>query len=842
MSNQTLRYGRRALGVIWVSCLAALAALVPGAAAATLPAGFQDSSVISGLTTPTSVRFSPDGRVFVAEKSGLIKVYSSLSDPTPTTFADMRAQVYDYWDHGLLGLALDPNFPQQPYVYALYSYDAPIGGTAPVWHDQCPDPPGANSDGCVSSGRLVRLTASGDVSAGPPQVLIEDWCAQFTTHSVGDLVFGPDGDLYVSGGDGAGWLGPDYGQAGSPRNPCGDPPAKVGELQTPPTAEGGALRSQDLRTTGDPTGLDGSILRVNPATGAALPTNPLAASSDANARRIVAYGLRNPFRFAFRPGTGEIWLGDVGMDDWEEIDRLQDPLSAPVENFGWPCYEGNGHQPGYDNADLNLCESLYTQPGDVTAPYFTYPHSGKVVDGESCPSGGSSISGMTFYPGGSYPDAYDGALFFADYSRACIWAMPTNGGSLPDPDSRLTFDAGAPGPVDLELGPGGDLFYASLNGEVHRIQYVAGNQAPAADAKADPTSGPAPLSVDFDARGSSDPEHDPISFAWDLDGDGQFDDSTSATPTSTYAAGTHTASVKVTDSHGASSTASVTIVSGDSPPTATIDAPTAALAWKVGDRIQYTGSGQDQQDGTLAPSQFSWTVDINHCPSNCHVHHLQSTDGSRSGEFFAPDHEFPTFLTLRLTVTDSSGLTDSDEVRLDPRTAQLRVDSGPSGLTLGLDNQVAPAPLTKTVVMGSKHLLSAPGTQSANGGYSFQGWSDGGAQSHEVVINADSTLVASYAPRSAGVLGLASFNTRIGRGPKHRTHDNTPRFRFFSVPRGEASGFSCRVDRGSWFACSSPLTLQRLSPGRHLFRVRGVDLRGGADPSAAKRRFRVLPG
>src|SRR4051812_12988119 len=154
--------------------LLALAASAPGAAAATLPSGFQDSAVISGLDTPTSVRFSPDGRVFVAEKSGLIKVYSSLSDPTPTTFADLRTQVYDYWDRGLLGLALDPDFPQQPYVYALYSYDAPIGGTAPVWNDQCPDPPGANGDGCVGSGRLVRLTASGDVAAGPPQVLIED--------------------------------------------------------------------------------------------------------------------------------------------------------------------------------------------------------------------------------------------------------------------------------------------------------------------------------------------------------------------------------------------------------------------------------------------------------------------------------------------------------------------------------------------------------------------------------------------------------------------------------------------------------------------------------------------
>ena len=91
---------------------------------------------------------------------------------------------------------------------------------------------------------------------------------------------------------------------------------------TPPTAEGGALRSQDIRTTGDPTGLDGAILRVDPDTGAAMPGNPNAGSADPNARRIVAYGLRNPFRITVRPGTNEVWAGDVGWNTWEEINRV----------------------------------------------------------------------------------------------------------------------------------------------------------------------------------------------------------------------------------------------------------------------------------------------------------------------------------------------------------------------------------------------------------------------------------------------------------------------------------------------------------------------------------------
>jgi hypothetical protein len=88
---------------------------------------------------------------------------------------------------------------------------------------------------------------------------------------------------------------------------------------TPPTAQGGALRSQDLRTTGDPTSLDGAILRVNPDTGAASAGNPNAASSDLNARRIVAHGLRNPFRITVRPGTNEVFIGDVGWNTWEEV-------------------------------------------------------------------------------------------------------------------------------------------------------------------------------------------------------------------------------------------------------------------------------------------------------------------------------------------------------------------------------------------------------------------------------------------------------------------------------------------------------------------------------------------
>src|SRR5918995_5066133 len=127
------------------------------AGAATLPPGFSENVAFSGLTNPTVIRFAPDGRVFIAEKSGLIKVFSSLQDTTPTTFADLRTQVHNFWDRGLLGMALHPDFPATPSVYVLYAHDAAIGGTAPRWgspgttSDACPNPPGATGDGCVIS-------------------------------------------------------------------------------------------------------------------------------------------------------------------------------------------------------------------------------------------------------------------------------------------------------------------------------------------------------------------------------------------------------------------------------------------------------------------------------------------------------------------------------------------------------------------------------------------------------------------------------------------------------------------------------------------------------------------
>ena len=162
-------------------------ATAPSPATAALPPGFKDSVVISGRTNPTSINFAPDGRIFITEKSGKIWLYQSLTDSSPTLFADLSGNVDDYWDRGLLGLAVPPGFPTDNHIYVLYTYDAPINGTSPVWSDACPTPPGPTTDGCLVSGRLSQLSVSGNVSTGE-HVLINDWCQQFPSHSIGTLM------------------------------------------------------------------------------------------------------------------------------------------------------------------------------------------------------------------------------------------------------------------------------------------------------------------------------------------------------------------------------------------------------------------------------------------------------------------------------------------------------------------------------------------------------------------------------------------------------------------------------------------------------------------------------
>jgi PKD repeat protein len=441
----------------------------------------------------------------------------------------------------------------------------------------------------------------------------------------------------------------------------------------------------------------------------------------------------------------------VGWNTTEEINRLPDPTDGTADNFGWPCYEGLIRQGGYDSANLTMCESLYGS-GSTTSPFFTYEHSAKVNPEETCSTGTSATSGMTFTPPGStLPAEFDGALFFADYARKCIWVMERNGGTLPSPSRVRVFRAGASMPVDIQFGPGNDLFYADIwGGTIKRIHYAEGNQAPKAVAGASATNGSTPLAVTFDGSGSSDPDSgDSLSYAWDLDGDGAFDDASTAQAVYAYTfAGTYNVGLRVTDPHGATATDFVGITAGDTPPTATIISPTAGFTWKVGDPIDFSGTGTDTQDGDLPPSALSWAVVLHHCPSGCHEHAIQTYNGVDHATFAAPDHEYPSYLELRLTVRDSGGLTDTRSIRLDPKTVDLSFASSPSGLDLGFNGARLAAPFTRSVIQGSANTVGAPSPQTLSGTvFDFGSWSDGGAATHSITAGQDGTLTATFSAR-----------------------------------------------------------------------------------------------
>jgi putative cell wall-binding protein/glucose/arabinose dehydrogenase len=657
---------RRLLAGVLLLTLLVLAWPPPPPAGAALPEGFSDTAVFGGLTLPTSLAFAADGRVFVGEKSGIIKVFDGVGDTTAEPFADLSANVHDYDDRGFVGLAVNPNFPADPYVHVLYTHDATVGGAAPLWNDGCP------SDGaCTASGRLSRLRVEGNRMAAE-EVLIEGWCTNYRAHSVGGLAFSPDGSaLYASAGDGGGKL--DYGQLGTPPNPCGDPPN-----------EGGNLRAQDLRTAGDPVSLSGTVIRVDPKTGAPLPDNPLAASpgADENAKRIVAYGLRMPFRLAVRPGTSELWVGDVGRNNHDELNRVAPAQPNVVPNYGWPCYEGSGRHGEFEQLGKPICNGLYADAAAVTAPVLSYAHNQQLVPQEACPApNAAAIAGLAFYQGSTYPQQYRGALFFGDYARSCLWMMRSGADGAPDPGTISTFSSDVGAIVDLQAGPGGDLFYVDMaRGEVRRISYGTGGSTPP------PAGGPAP--------------------------------------------------------------------------TATISGPAAGTRWAVGDRIDFSGSATDAAGQSLPASALSWSIQLQHCdtPQSCHAHPLQTFQGVAGGSFTAPEHEYPSFLDVRLTATDpANGGSDTETLRLEPRTVELTFQSDPPGLQLDVDGVGAVTPFTRTAIVGSDVALLAPSPQQAHGAsHEFVSWSQGGARQQTVVAPAEpATYRAVYSGGTGAGGGVA---------------------------------------------------------------------------------------
>jgi glucose/arabinose dehydrogenase len=482
------------------------------AAKAALTSGFSDSTAIGGVSEPVSAAFAPDGTAFVALKTGEIKSFDY--DPstgqfegaaTSTEFADLSVEVDNYGDRGLTGIAVDPRFPARPYVYVNYTLNAdpqhpslvPAWGAPEDAYDSCgPDDADEASliparRGCPVLDRVSRLTATGTaagwtMAAGGEKVLVQDGCAQFSSHSSGDVAFGPDGELYASAGDGASFRGADSGQA----NDAGY--ASGAACPGDPAGQGGSLRAQDQRTSGDALGIAGTIFRMDPDAG----LEPATADP---AQWLVAMGQRNPWRFVFRQDKEQLWSVDVGSSNWEEINRLADAPTTSLVNRGWPCYEGaNGQSvvnPSWTPPADEICPGLYAEgSGAVQPPVFSYrtrTGAGPITPGENCPSDHSSaLSGIAFTPmGTSWPAAYQDALFFSDYLRGCIWVLQKDHDGQPDPGRVTVFAQAVGAPVKLLVGPGHDLYYVDYgsfgadgydagSGGVHRISYTRGPRSP----------------------------------------------------------------------------------------------------------------------------------------------------------------------------------------------------------------------------------------------------------------------------------------------------------------------------------------------------------------------------
>jgi len=347
--------------------------LLPSAVyAATLLAGFTETQ-INGIANPTAMEIAPDGRIFVCQQGGSLRVIKNgvlLSTPFLTLSVDANGE------RGLLGIAFDPNFASNNFLYVYY--------TVPV---------------TPRHNRVSRFTANGDVVVpGSEQIILElDNLSSATNHNGGAIHFGPDGKLYVA----------------------------VGE-----NANGSNAQTLSNRL--------GKVLRIN-SDGSIPADNPFFNTATGANRSIWALGLRNPFTFAFQPGTGRLFINDVGEVTWEEIN---DGIAG--SNYGW-----------------NLSEGPTTNP-QFRAPLFAYQHGGTATTG-------CAIAGGTFYNPATvqFPQGFVGKYFFADLCSGWIRVFD------PATGTASGFATNISNPVDLKVGADGSLYYlARGSSSVFRVQFL----------------------------------------------------------------------------------------------------------------------------------------------------------------------------------------------------------------------------------------------------------------------------------------------------------------------------------------------------------------------------------
>ncbi len=724
--------------------LLALCAVTP-ALRATLPSGFGDAVVVGNGTIatattnpnfggPTGLAFAPDGRLLITTQGGRLWVVRFDVAGTPTAFTQALQlgaggfpALCSNSERGLLGVAVDPAFLSNNYLYLFYTFNK---------FNSCPT--GNPSSASNPVNRIVRVTlaASDTVAPASHLVLADNIPTPNGNHNGGDLHFGIDGYLYASTGDGG----------------CALPPASGCQ------ASNANSRRRDVPM--------GKILRLNKADGAPPSDNPWFGS--AGSRRCTdpagvpsgtgdcqetwAWGLRNPFRFNLDPDPaqgGRMFINDVGTSLWEEIDLLQKNA-----DYGFNVREGH-----CANNSSTVCSPANPPPAGMTDPIFDYGHS-VTVNGVGC----ASITGGAFVPAGFWPAQYDGSWIYGDYVCGGFWVLSPGGGGW---SSALLGSTASPSPTShptmMTFGPFGArqaLYYTTYDGggQVRKIDYTGtANRPPVAAAAGSPTNGAgSSLSVTFSSAGSGDPDGDPVTYDWDF---GDFSThATTAAPTHNYTVvGTYYATLRLTDSLGAlSNLAAVRIDVGNTPPSVTMAVPAPGDKFHTGQSLSLSGSATDPQDGALPASSLSWEIILHHIdetnPGAPHTHPFLPPTAGNNLPFTGPAPEDVratalSYLEVRLTATDSKGLGATVIRQFDPVRVPLTMNTNPAGLRTRINGYFFNHGATMTSWLGWGISLEAPAQlDGANAPWSFTSWSDGGAQTHNYATPAaGTTLTASYA-------------------------------------------------------------------------------------------------
>jgi len=304
----------------------------------------------TGLSNPVSITNAGDSRLFVTDQAGLINIIASDGQVKAEPFLDISDRVTFAGERGLLGVAFHPSYKSNGYFYVNYVGPGDI----------------------TTISRFKVSTANPDKADPQSELKLLTVPQPYINHNGGDLVFGPDGYLYIGLGDG--------GSGGDPENRAQNPKEYLGKM---------------LR------------IDVNHGNPYSIPASNPFYNSTTTLGEIWALGLRNPWKYSFDRLTGDLWIADVGQNLTEEID-LQPAASKGGENYGWRCYEGN------EVYNSSLCTLPSTS---LTFPIYEYPH------GDEC-----SITGGFVYRG-SRSSIYYGHYFFADYCSDRIWTLHKVGNS-----------------------------------------------------------------------------------------------------------------------------------------------------------------------------------------------------------------------------------------------------------------------------------------------------------------------------------------------------------------------------------------------------------------------------